>query len=369
MGNPLGPGQGRRTPYLRLDDQLVLANARTVGAGIPGCQGFYAVKANDTREVLDLLVNETIGFEVASIAELEAVARLGVAPWRIITSSPVKTDEFIRVADQLGLDQYVVDCPDEVDKLARLVPGAKILVRLAVSNAHSQWPLSGKFGVDPADAMELFRYAASRGLVPAGTTFHVGSQCIHPAAWEGALEQTALVWRAAREEGFAFSILNMGGGYPVRYREEVPSVPEIEARIAAGLARWYPPGIRVQVEPGRFVVGEAGVFVTTCVAKAQRDGVDWLFLDLGVFNGLMESVAGIKYRYSVPEGGAVRSWTIAGPTCDGFDVVDRGVELPEPRVGDHVLVHSAGAYTTVYASNFNGFPIPGVVVSPAGRRE
>jgi ornithine decarboxylase len=353
----------RRTPYLRFDEERIRANARSVGAGIPGSVGFYAVKANDTEEVLRILAAEEIGFEVASVAELERVVRLGVPPWRIITSNPVKTDEFIQVAHQFGLDQFVVDCPDEVDKLARLLPGARILVRLSVSNAHSEWPLSGKFGVDPAEVVSLLRYAADQGLEPVGTTFHVGSQCVHAAAWTDALEECAAVWDEAREQGIDLTILNLGGGYPSEYRETVPTVPEIEAVISAGLSARYPSGIKVQVEPGRFVVGDAGVFVTTCVATARRDGADWLFLDLGVFNGLMESVAGIKYRFSVPGGGPSKSWTVAGPTCDGFDVVERGVELPEPTVGQQVLVHTAGAYTTVYASNFNGLPIPGVVWS------
>jgi ornithine decarboxylase len=354
----------RRTPYLRFDEERIRANARSVGAGIPSCSAFYAVKANDTEEVLRILAAETIGFEVASVAELERVVRLGVPPWRIITSNPVKTDEFIGVAHQFGLDQFVVDCPDEVDKLARLLPGARVVVRISVSNAHSQWPLSGKFGVDPTEVVPLLQYAAERGLTPAGTTFHVGSQCVHAAAWSDALAECADVWDTAREAGLELEVLNLGGGYPSEYREVVPSVPEIEAVIAAGVAARYPAGVKVQIEPGRFVVGDAGVFVTTCVATARRDGADWLFLDLGVFNGLMESVAGIKYRYSVPGGGGpVKAWTIAGPTCDGFDVVDRGVELPEPAVGQQVLVHTAGAYTTVYASNFNGLPIPMVVWS------
>lgn len=197
----------------------------------------------------------------------------------------------------------------------------------------------------------------------------MGSQCVHAGAWVGALEQCAQVWDAARNAGLEFNILNLGGGYPATYREEIPSVPEIEARIAETLARLYPADLQVQVEPGRYVVGDAGVFVATCVAKARRDGADWLFLDVGVFNGLMESVAGIKYRYTVEDGGPPRTWTIAGPSCDGFDVVDRGVELPEPSVGGTVLVHSAGAYTTVYASNFNGFPIPAVHLSSGKTQE
>jgi len=354
--------RGTQTPYLVMDGKAVERAARTVGAGIPGSEAYYAVKANDTLDVLRILVGLDYGFEVASTAELESVVRMGVPPWKLISSSPVKTDAFIRDAYQLGIRQFVVDCEDEADKVARIIPGVEVCIRLSISNEFSQWPLSGKFGVEADRVVPLALYATRLGLKAVGTTFHVGSQCTHIEAWTGALKQCAAVWNEARANGLSFTVLNMGGGYPVRYREPVPSVPDIEKAAAAAIQELYPKGTRVQLEPGRYIVGEAGLFVSTCVAKAKRDGTDWLFLDLGVYNGLMESIAGIKYRFSVEGGGPVKTWTIAGPTCDGFDVVDRGVELPEPAVGQTVFVHSAGAYTTVYASNFNGFPYPRILL-------
>jgi ornithine decarboxylase len=356
--------KGVPTPYLTLSTSAIATRARSVGRGIPNCSAYYAVKANDFAGIIGLLAPLDIGFEVATLAELDAVLGLGVPPWRVITGSPVKTVELIEGAFRRGVRQFAFDCTDEVDKLAAIAPGCDVVIRINVPNDASDWPLSGKFGADDADVLPLMTYARDRGLNPAGTTFHVGSQCNSPASWAKALEKCSGFWKAAAEVGIQFSVLNMGGGYPSRYLTDVPPVEAIESVIADGVRKWYPKGIRTQIEPGRYLVGDAGTFVTRCVARAVRDGKDWLFLDVGVFNGLMEAVAGIRYRFSVPEGGPVKTWSIGGPSCDGFDVVDKNVELPEPTVGGLVLIHTAGAYTSVYASNFNGFPIPRIVMVP-----
>jgi ornithine decarboxylase len=127
----------------------------------------------------------------------------------------------------------------------------------------------------------------------------------------------------------------------------------------------FPGDVEVHIEPGRAVVGDAGIFVATVIGKARRGDENWLYIDVGVFNGLMESVGGIKYSYIVEgndDASAGKRWTIAGPSCDSFDVIDRNVALPEPDVGNLVLILSSGAYTVSYASEFNGFSIPKTIL-------
>ena len=119
------------------------------------------------------------------------------------------------------------------------------------------------------------------------------------------------------------------------------------------------------IEPGRAVVGDAGIFVTSVIGKAGRADTNWLHIDVGVFNGLMESVGGIKYTYLVETSRDMqhkKRWTIAGPSCDSFDVIDKDVMLPEPEIGGLVLILSSGAYTISYASEFNGFSIPKTIL-------
>lgn len=152
-------------------------------------------------------------------------------------------------------------------------------------------------------------------------------------------------------------MLNIGGGYPIEYTKKVPPIETIEAKINALLEEYFP-DTDIFIEPGRAVVGDAGVFVSRIIGKAKRGNENWLYIDVGVFNGLMESIGGIKYQYIVGSRGEEKHWTIAGPSCDSFDVIDKEVLLPEPDVGSLILILAAGAYTISYASEFNGFSIP-----------
>ena len=127
----------------------------------------------------------------------------------------------------------------------------------------------------------------------------------------------------------------------------------------------FPRDVKIIIEPGRAVVGDAGIFVTSVIGKTNRGDDNWLHIDVGVFNGLMESVGGIKYSYIVETSRQARhkkKWTLVGPSCDSFDVIDKNVNLPEPETGGLILILSGGAYTISYASEFNGFSIPKTIL-------
>ncbi|MCS7284977.1 MAG: type III PLP-dependent enzyme, partial [Hydrogenobacter thermophilus] len=117
----------------------------------------------------------------------------------------------------------------------------------------------------------------------------------------------------------------------------------------------------LQIEPGRGIVGDQGIMITRIIGKAKRNDENWLYVDTGVFNGLAEALGGIRYPFYIDREGELKEWTIGGVSCDSMDVIAKMVALPEPEVGDHLYILSAGAYTTVYASNFNGFPMPKVL--------
>jgi ornithine decarboxylase len=157
-------------------------------------------------------------------------------------------------------------------------------------------------------------------------------------------------------------MLNIGGGYPIHYTKNVVDVETIEKKINKVLWKKFPKDIEIFIEPGRAVVGDAGIFVANVIGKASRGDENWLYIDVGVFNGMMESIGGIKYNYVVGSRNEPKEWTIAGPSCDSFDVIDREVELPEPEIGNRILILSSGAYTISYASEFNGFSIPKTIL-------
>jgi ornithine decarboxylase len=345
-------------PYLLLDKDVIREKVSTIGRHIKNARVFYAVKANPDIEILRFLNSFGIGFEIASEGELQILASIGVEPRRIITSNPVKTFKFLECATAYGVEYFAYDSRVEVDKLARHAPRSKVYVRLTVPNEGSEWPLSKKFGVELEEAAMLLSYAAERGLRPVGITFHVGSQCTNLYNWNAALGKARELWQAAENQGLALEMLNIGGGYPIRYTKNVADVATIEKKIDDALGQKFPEGVKVFIEPGRAVVGDAGIFVANVIGKARRGDENWLYIDVGVFNGLMESVGGIKYKHVVGSRSEPKKWTIAGPSCDSFDVIDREVELPEPEVGNRLLILSSGAYTISYASEFNGFSIP-----------
>jgi len=229
---------------------------------------------------------------------------------------------------------------------------------LTVPNEGSEWPLSNKFGVEVDEAVELMDLALQRDLVPERVTFHVGSQCTQAATWAKAIEKCRLVWEGAAARGINLSLLNIGGGFPIEYLKPVPSVSETASVVRDSLHSAFPKGVTLSLAPGRALVGEAGTLASTVIGTAKRGQKRWLYLDIGVFNGLMESVGGIKYRILTDKVGSAVPWVLSGPTCDSFDVIAEDIELPELEVGDKVYIRSAGAYTTAYASVFDGFCIP-----------
>ncbi len=349
------------TPFLLIDREKVKENVAIIGRYIKNSKVFYAVKANPDIDILKFLDELKLGFEISSEGELEILSSLGIEPKRIISSNPIKSLKFLKIAASYGVNYFSYDSVDEVDKLARFIPHCNVYVRLSVPNEGSEWPLSKKFGVELDEASALLSYAKDRGLNPIGITFHVGSQCTNVYNWNIALDKAKTLWDRAEKNGIKLSLLNLGGGYPIKYTKNVVSIETIEKNITSLIYKKFPKNIEIHIEPGRAVVGDAGVLVTSVIGKARRADEEWLYIDVGVFNGLMESVGGIKYSYIVESYRHTRykkRWTIAGPSCDSFDVIDKNVALPEPDVNNLILVLSSGAYTVSYASEFNGFSIP-----------
>jgi ornithine decarboxylase len=350
------------TPTLLMDREGVKNRFIELKYHLPEVNVFYAVKANDHIDILKALAEVGAGFEVASSEELEKVLSLKVQPERVISSNPVKPLEFIDYAYGEGVSRFAVDSFTEVDKIARVAPRARVYVRITVPNEGSDWPLSRKFGVDGETALDILEYAREKGLIPVGLTFHVGSQCNNLRNWFIAIRNSAQLWERARHRGIKLLLLNMGGGIPVRYLQRSLRIEDIAYYVRGLLRKYFPvPPYELQMEPGRGIVGDQGIMVVKVIGKAKRGGENWIYIDTGVFNGLAEALGGIRYPIYVKREGELREWVVGGVSCDSMDVVTKNLFLPEPEVGDRLYLLSTGAYTTVYGSNFNGFPKPTVM--------
>src|SRR5688572_30071651 len=354
-------------PFLIVDTAIVRGKVRRFRAAMPRVRPHYAVKANPDRRVLKVLAQEGCGFEIASTAELDLLLGLGVPAAEVFYSNPIKSRESIAYAGAKGVQWFVVDSADELRRVFDIKPDAKLYLRIATPNIGSDWPLSGKFGAGPADAKEMVALAARLGADLAGVTFHVGSQCRNPENWRVALEKARALFDLMHKAGLRPRLLNIGGGYPVRHVKPIPSIEVIGRVVNEGLQA-FPDEVQVIAEPGRYLVSDAGYFVCRVLGTATRGGKRWMHWDAGLFGGVIESSEGLKYRIRTDRAGPDVPWTVGGPTCDSVDIVMRDEPLPSDlQEGDFIYIRNAGAYTTAYASQFNGFPLPEVRVFESRR--
>lgn len=354
--------RARRTPFLLLDPELIRNKLRRFRAAMPRVQVYYAVKANSQPAVLNLMAEEHIGFEVASIAELDAVLGAGVHAQAIHYNNPIKPRDYIEYAARAGVRWFIVDSVDELHKIAGVMKDARLVLRIETQNIGSDWPLSGKFGAALTEASDIIREARRLRADVAGVAFHVGSQCRDLENWRIGIENAKLVFGLMREQGLDPRLLNIGGGFPVRHLKPIPSIEKIGVTVEAAVAD-LPPQVRLMAEPGRFLVSDCAWLVSRVIGTAVRHGTRWVYLDSGVYHGLMESIAGLQYAMRTEREGAEIPCTVAGPTCDSLDVIERDKMLPlDLGEGDYLCFPNAGAYTLGYATQFNGFPGPDTVV-------
>jgi ornithine decarboxylase len=353
-------------PCLVVDLDVVRDNYSSFAKALPDTKVFYAVKANPAPEILKLLAGMGCCFDVASITETEAVLAAGATPERISYGNTIKKESEIARAFKLGVTLFAVDCEAEVEKVARAAPGSRVICRIHCDGTGAEWPLSRKFGCEPDYATDILELAHRRGLIAHGISFHVGSQQHNVEAWDRALSSTSAIFRACAERGIVLSLVNLGGGFPAKYVRKTPKLESYGKAIFRALRRHFGNAVpETIVEPGRGLVGNAGLIEAEVVLIAKRspeDELRWVYLDIGKFHGLAETIdESIRYPIRTSKDrDEMAPCVIAGPTCDSVDVLYEKTPYPLPvslAIGDKVLIEATGAYTATYSSvGFNGYP-------------
>jgi len=362
--------QQHGTPLYVVSRSRIIANYRRLDQLLPAVNLFYAIKANPHEEILRTLAEIGAGFDVASRGEILAAVGAGANPREdLIFADTIKDPKQIAYAYSIGLDDFTFDNMSEIGQIARNAPGANAHVRIAVSNRGSVAHLSEKFGARTEEAIPLLLAARDGGLNPRGISFHVGSQCLDPQRYVDALDLTRDLFDEAERRGIHLEMIDIGGGFPVRYGSEDINTEAICRTIANHYERLFGTDVKLVAEPGRGIVGDAVILVTRVISESVRDGRKWLYFDDGTYGSFMEVLLyQMRFPLRTNTTGALTSYVLAGPTCDSIDVFSRDGEgaiceipLPEMHLDDLLIAGSMGAYTYSESTRFNGFEPPDFV--------
>lgn len=353
------------TPCVVVDLDVVRENYLGLRRWLPVAQVYYAVKANPAPEIVRMLVDLGSSFDVASRGEIDLCLANGARADKISFGNTIKKQSDIAYAYDKGVRLYAFDSLCELEKLAAAAPGSRVFCRILMTCDGAEWPLSRKFGCEIEMARDLLVKARELGLDPYGVSFHVGSQQTDLKQWDIAVGKAAMLFTALDEVGIELRMVNLGGGFPAQYRTNIPAVEQYADAVMTAMTNHFGNALPAMIiEPGRSLVGDAGILETEVVLISQKgydDPTRWVYLDIGKFGGLAETMdEAIKYRIQTPhDGGETAPVILAGPTCDSADILyeKAGYEMPVSlKVGDKVRILSTGAYTTSYSAvNFNGF--------------
>ncbi|MCG6904222.1 MAG: type III PLP-dependent enzyme [Rhodobacter sp.] len=358
-------------PTLVLDTDLVARQFRALKAGLGRAHLHYAVKANPAPQIIETLIAQGSHFDAASRGEIELCLSLGARPAAISFGNTVKRASDIAYAHASGITLFAADAEEELEKIARHAPGAQVYIRLIVDASEADWPLSRKFGCARDKALSLLSHATALGLHAVGFSFHVGSQTRKAEMWTTTLDQVSTIWHMAQAAGHKLDLLNIGGGFPAFYGEEIQHPTAYAARVIELVTERFGNVPRLMAEPGRGLVAEAGMIAAEVLLVSRKSDNDlhrWVYLDIGRFSGLAETEGeAIRYQFLTRrEHESTGPCILAGPSCDSADVLyeKRAVQLPLGlRSGDKIMIRNCGAYTSSYSSvGFNGFPPLDVMV-------
>jgi ornithine decarboxylase len=360
---------------------------------LPEVEIFYAVKCNPDPIILKTLACLGTGFDVASDGEIELIMKLETNRDNIIFANPIKEIDHIEFARQQQVSMMTFDNKDELFKIISHDPDAQLVLRILVDNKEykkSEQPFGKKFGCPMNDVKNLLSKAKSEEMDVIGVSFHVGSCCTDATAYSDALKLSKSVFDIAKELGFEFNLLDIGGGFPGNDQPGKVTFEEIANEIKRGLEEHFGSfkDLRIIAEPGRFFATSALILVTKVIGKKEitqeyqpsspKDSDDepsnkrrklndqnkifHYFINsniYGMFNNIKFDGAKPDFQLlNTYKGKKTYQSVIFGNTCDSQDILVEGIELPELACGDRLFVQNHGAYTRASASEFNGIKLP-----------
>ena len=364
------------TPVMVVDHEKLRQNYLEFKERMPDVQVYFAVKANSDSAIVKTMYDMGASFDVASFREFMMVYNnIKHMPekerqqyiWdNIIYANTIKPASILR---KLNVYKPLVtfDNIEELKKIKKNAPDVRLVLRIRVPNTGSMVELSSKFGVDPGEAVDLMAEAINMGLGVEGISFHVGSQCNNFENYSQALMLSSSIFKEAKlrgldigfidKDGQKMKVMDIGGGFPVKYNAESKSFPMLARKLNSEIKRLFNGDVDVIAEPGRLMVATACTLVTKIIGKSVRDGKTCYYLDDGVYNTFSGQIYDHQsYPLHSFKDGENKVCATFGPTCDAFDTISLADELPEDlEIGDLLYAENIGAYTTASSTFFNGF--------------
>ncbi|MFX1390482.1 MAG: type III PLP-dependent enzyme [Promethearchaeota archaeon] len=359
------------TPLIVIDHNLIRANYYKFCTYLPNVRPFYAIKANPEPKIVETLYYEGAGFDVASWEEFMIVYdtiegtyedKKAFINENVIYANPVKRIDSLKKLNEYSIrmtfDNYI-----EVDKIAKYCPNSHLVLRVDVPNTGSVVELSTKFGANPKICLDLIKYAKKAGFNVEGLSFHVGSQCSNFDNYVQAFQIAHNIFEQAEDIGQTLTFLDIGGGFPVPYDENVPSFESLTEIINKNISRYFNyPKMKIIAEPGRFFVATTAVAIVEINGKAHRNKKIYYYVNDGVYNTFSGVIFDhIQYHFKAFKEGVLKESAVVGPTCDALDKISLNEQLPNLDIEDLLYSENVGAYTNASATHFNGFPPAKVV--------
>jgi len=358
--------QEHGTPLFVVDHKVLRQNYKEFKKHLPRVQAYYAVKANPDPAIVKTFYEEGASFDVASFPEFQTVyeniaklsekARQDYIWDKIIYANPIKATETL-----VALNPYkplvTYDNLEEIAKIKKYAPQAGLALRIKVPNTGAMVELSSKFGANSGESVDLIEAAHKAGLVVEGLSFHVGSQTTNYENYIQAINLSASIFAESKQRGFELKLLDIGGGFPAPYDQDVEPLKNMAKKINSELNRLFPKNIEILAEPGRFMVATAGTAIAKVIGKADRDGKRCYYIDDGVYHTFSGVIFDhCKYKINAFKKGPTQICSVFGPTCDALDTISLAEELPDLNLDDLVYSENIGAYSHASATYFNGFP-------------
>ena len=356
------------SPLIVIDCAQLLQQYQQLCDALPGVRHYFAIKALPHLSVLQTLAQAGAGFDLASSGEVDLLRQVAVSPRQTLYTHPIKRDSDIRSALRFGCTTFVVDNPREMEKFLPYRQRVALLIRLSFPNPLAPVDLSRKFGCSPEQVPLLLKLSQRMGITVKGLSFHAGSQCPNSDNHVRAILTCAgLIRDSARHlGGRGLGILNIGGGFPVSYIDEVPSIHTFCSKIRTALTA-LPDYVQIISEPGRYIAAPAATSVSSIMGSALRHDCRWYYLDDGLYGSFSGQIYdGMRHPLTVfSDQRKHENAVLSGPTCDSIDVIAENIALPRLAMNDIVIGHQMGAYTIASATDFNLFPrARSVVLNP-----